>query len=273
MFKSPPDPPRNSEQFLQELIDYYRALLDYHQREAAMAASSLAHLEALLNRSPTLAQQQQITLELVAASNSQRAFREQNVSTAERAIGPLLPTLEEIEQLLTANRGKMLHLDYLVRVLCGRLEDQQEESVTVAIAQLLERGASQGRWSAIPDSPDCWTIDLKDFPDLVPTPKSDKSRSRKKLISRLPLNEKLDQYNTLTEAILACLQNNVPKSMSVSEILDWFYPEGLSLEEQPKAKEAIKDVIIKKCGLPGCWKRVETGRYALNLPKTRKRKS
>jgi hypothetical protein len=272
MFKSPPEPPRNSQQFLQELVDYYRALLDHHQREAAMAASSLGHLEALLNMNPPLAQQQQVTLELVAASNSQTAIVEQKGSTAERAIGPLLPTLEEIEELLKANRGKMLHLDYLVRVLCGRLEDQQEESVTVAIAQLLERGASQGRWSAVPDSPDCWTIDLKDFPDLVSTLQSGKGRSRKKIISRLPLNEKLDQYNTLTEAILACLQNNAPKSMNVNEILDWFYPEGLSLEEQPKAKEAIKDVIIKKCGLPGCWKRVETGRYVLNLRNTRKRK-
>ncbi|NJO94399.1 MAG: hypothetical protein HC820_08835, partial [Hydrococcus sp. RM1_1_31] len=67
---SPPEPPQNSQQFLYQLVDYYRALLDYHQQAAAQAASDLAHLEALSNGFQS-SLEQQATLELAADNNIQ----------------------------------------------------------------------------------------------------------------------------------------------------------------------------------------------------------
>lgn len=266
----PPEPPKDSEQFLRELIDYYRTSLDYHQRAAAQAVASLTHLEALLDMNRASLGLQSVTLDLISNSNAIAPSELPSRQQSETVDDPSVPSLEELEELLTINRGKMLHLDYIVRVLCGKHSEVEQSEIARSVEQLLELGAKDNKWSPVPDSPGCWTIDLAEFPEL--TEERPKGQSRKKLISRLPINEKLDQYTSLTEAIRGCLENNATKSMSVGEILDWFYPEGIPSENRQRAREAIKDVIIKKCGLPGCWKRVAIGRYALNPAHSKKRK-
>ncbi|NJP20489.1 MAG: hypothetical protein HC763_17475 [Hydrococcus sp. CRU_1_1] len=262
----PPEPPKDTEQFLQELIDYYRTLLDYHQRAAAQAVASLTHLEALLDMSRASASlgRQSVTLDLISNSNAiappELPSMQQSEETLESHLS--IPTLEDLEELLTINRGKILHIDYIVRILCGKQSEEEQQEIARSVEQLLESGTHEGKWSSIPDSPGCWTLDLTEFPDLIK--EQSKGQSRKKLISRLPINERLDQFTSLTEAIRGCLEANAPKSMNVGEMLEWFYPEGIASEKKQRAREAIKDVIIKKCGLPNCWKRVAIGRYALN---------
>jgi hypothetical protein len=59
----------------------------------------------------------------------------------------------------------MLHLDYIVRKLYGRLPPDILAPVTERTRQQLAVGARVGKWFAVPDSPDCWTIDLQEFPD------------------------------------------------------------------------------------------------------------
>lgn len=270
----PPHPPSNSDRFLQELIDYYRALLDYHQKSAVQAASSLAHVEALLNAKSSLVLQTSKPLEQVSHNGKQNSISaleeiaptvEEFLSLERPAVDVSLPTLDHIEELFKANRGAMLHLDYIVRVLCGRLEDDALERVNQEVAQLLELGVSQGKWFAIPDSPDCWTIDLKDFPELTSEKTVNKVRSRRKLLSRLPEDGKVHQYPTLTDAIVACLQDNVPKALTINQMLDWFYPEGMPAEDKKRARQAIRDIVMKKCGRANCWKRVGTGIYTVNF--------
>jgi hypothetical protein len=264
----PPEPPKNSEQFLHELVNYYRALLNYHQRSAALAASRLAHVEVLLNLGQPIFEQQ-ATLESASDNGVKKTVERQEAPISAKlpsleqlgasAIQLSFPNLEDLEELLKINRGKMLRLDYIVRILCGRLADEELNSVTQVVEQLLEQGASQGRWAAVPDSPGCWTIDLGEFPELAVSPT--KGRSRKKGVSRLPDNEKLDRYKNLTEAIKTCLEENAPKALSINDILDWFYPNGLPIEYRKRARQAIRDVVIKKCGQVGCWKRFAVGFY------------
>jgi hypothetical protein len=300
----PPEPPKDTEQFLRELIDYYRASLDYHQRAAAQAVASLTHLEALLDMSRASLGRQSVTLDLISNSNAiappelpsmqqsqETVENEPSIPTTEQLketvesepsiptteqlkeaveSEPSIPTLEELEELLTINRGKILHIDYIVRILYGKQSEEEQQEISRSVEQLLELGSKEGKWSPVPDSPGCWTLDLTEFPEL--TKERPKGQSRKKLISRLPINDKLDQFTSLTEAIRGCLEANAPKSMNVAEMLEWFYPEGIVSEKKQRAREAIKDVIIKKCGLPDCWKRVAIGRYALNPSSSKKRK-
>jgi hypothetical protein len=284
----PPEPPKDTEQFLRELIDYYRASLDYHQRAAAQAVASLTHLEALLDMSRASLGRQSVTLELISNSNAiappelpsmqqskETVESEPSIPTTEQSqeaveSEPSTPTLKELEELLTINRGKILHIDYIVRILCGKQSEEEQQEIAGSVEQLLELGSKEGKWSPVPDSPGCWTLDLAEFPELIK--ERPKGQSRKKLISRLPINDKLDQFTSLTEAIRGCLEANAPKSMNVAEMLEWFYPEGIPSEKKQRAREAIKDVIIKKCGLPDCWKRVAIGRYALNPSSSKKRK-
>jgi hypothetical protein len=254
----PPEPPRNSEQFLHELVNYYRALLNYHQSSAAFAASSLAHVEALLSLGqPTFAPPQQTTLELMPDNGMKRTINQPSLEQPE-AIAPSLPSFNDVELILNANRGKMLHLDYIVRILCGRMADKELNLAKQVIEQLLEQGASQGKWYAVPDSPDCWTIDLREFPELAPPRKSKYGNRRGE--PRLPANEILDRHKNLTAAIKTCLEENA-KPMTINSMLDWFYPDGLLPEQRKRARQAIRDVVIKKCGQIGCWKRFATGLY------------
>jgi hypothetical protein len=271
----PPQPPSNSDRFLHDLIDYYRALLDYHQKLATQAASSLAHIEALLNAKSFTWQQSQ-PLERVSYNGKQNDISTleeiaptiEEFLTLERPdvdVDVSLPSLDHIEELFKVNRGKMLHLDYIVRVLCGHLEGETLERVTEEIVQMLELGVSQGKWFAILDSPNCWTLSLEDFPELTSEKTINKVRTRRKLISRLPDNGKVHQYPTLTDAIVACLQENAPKALTINQMLDWFYPEGMPTEDKKRARQAIRDIVMKKCGRDNCWKRVGTGIYTVNF--------
>ncbi len=46
----PPSPPEKATEYLQELGEYYRELIEYHQQAAILAAQQLVHVEALLGK-------------------------------------------------------------------------------------------------------------------------------------------------------------------------------------------------------------------------------
>jgi hypothetical protein len=66
---------------------------------------------------------------------------------------------------LEAGRGKLLHLGFIVRQLYGRLPPEILAEVTERTRQQMAEGAKAEKWFAVPDSPDCWTIDLGEFPE------------------------------------------------------------------------------------------------------------
>lgn len=47
---SPPSPPEKATEYLEELGEYYRELMEYHQKAAMIAAQQLVHVEALLGK-------------------------------------------------------------------------------------------------------------------------------------------------------------------------------------------------------------------------------
>jgi hypothetical protein len=272
---SPPEPPQNSQQFLYQLVDYYRALLDYHQQAAALAASNLAHVEALTHRFQS-SLEQQATLELTSDNNIQSLDSQVKLPTVSETVAPepseavsqklTLPSLQELEDLLKANRGKMLHLDYIVRILCGRLTDNELNLVTQVTEHLLEGGVKENRWASVPDSPGCWTIALEDIPAITPQTKAKTNgKSPRVLTSRLPQSDRLKRYQTLTAAIEACMDDKAPNAIAVDDILGWLYPYELSTQQTKRAREAVSDILSKKCGQAGYWKRVTKGRYVRDL--------
>lgn len=275
-FPSPPPPPSGGNQLLNQLADYYRQLVEYHQRAAELATQQLAHVEALLN--PSL-----IELDFLAIHSH---FDSQNNRDRLEDIIPLLelPSSHELEleedenvigkegatitddliELLETNRGKILHIDYIVRKLYGTVPSEDLIEVTQATKKLLEEGAKQKKWYAMPDSPGCWTIDIKEFPDFFITKKNPSPQKKPAHLppfsSRLPYSEKLAQYDTTTAAISACLQENYSHTMTTTEVLDWLYPEGINQKQRKKAAEAINNILTKGVGLKG-WQRVAPGQY------------
>ncbi|MGF1540032.1 MAG: hypothetical protein ACFCU5_06205 [Pleurocapsa sp.] len=278
MWLEPPaKPSQNTEQALVELANYYRQLVVYHQQSAAIAASQLAQIETLLNPSLTSSPTwQSIPFnsvvnppELVAELATERK------SLPERQ----LPTPEEfvksIQSILAVNRGKILRLDYLVLEIAENygFPPSQYPALKQQLKQTLDKGEHQGLWASIPDSVDCWTLDLQDFPDLVPQSLS-KSRSTKKSKtkrssraaynrSRLPNLGRMKEYETLTAAISQCLREYAPQTVDAHQVMDWIYPDGLSDKVRNKAYQAISDGLNKGCSRKH-WERAEIGWYYLD---------
>ena len=229
-FPPPPEPPTVAEEFLHQLADYYRQLVEYHQRAATAAAQQLAHLEALLHPERLLDFPKDVPYWQLPVASDQS-----------RSVAPH-------EAISVTNEQESL---------TGHCE-----SVTAATRQLLEEGATQGKWCAVPDSPDCWTIDLKDFPDLAAT-KPDQGRSKpqaKHSLRTIPDCEKLVQYGTVKAAIAACLEEHSPVPMTIWQVVDWFYPQGQPSEVRRKAYGAISKALSDGCDRLG-WRRVSPGRY------------
>lgn len=274
-FPPPPEPPTGGEEFLHQLADYYRSLVEYYQRAATAAAQQLAHLEAILHPERLLdfptdapywltaetvtSQQLPVSSETPEQETAPLTDDQETGEQEELVPAPSSPRLEPsqiLTLLLEAERGKVLHLDFIIRKLYGRLSEGELPRVTTATRQLLAQGVSQGKWYAVPDSPDCWTLELSDLADFLPTASS-KSSSTTEL---LPGCDKLDQYENIKTAIAACLEEHSPESMTIQQVIDWFYPQGVPQALKKRVYELISKGLTQGCNRLG-WRRVSPGRY------------
>lgn len=271
MWLEPPAKPnQNTEQALSDLANYYRQLVVYHQQSAAIAASQLANLETVLNsRWQSDSVWQSPTPPSFEPTNYGAMIAELE-DTPKRLHLIKLPDAEELiadlQRILASNRSKMVHLDYLILEIAEthNIPRQQRQELREIVRQLLMQGERQGLWASIVDSPDCWTIDLRDFPDLS-TPATSKRKQKKAPRraynrSRLPNTGKMKEYETLTAAISQCLREHAPRTMDAHQVMDWIYPEGLSEKWRNKAYQAVSDGLNKGCSRKH-WEREEIGWY------------
>jgi hypothetical protein len=192
--------------------------------------------------------------------HNEETFENNSTPSEEPTVVTEETLLEVLAIELESNRGKMLHLDYLVRKLYGEVDSSFLESATEETKALLGKGTAQQRWFAVPDAPDCWTIDLKEFPDLTEPPKPSgkkppSSHPRKTLVG----SERLARYATVAEALAACLEEHYPNSMTSEQIADYFYPDGLSKSKREKVLASLGKALSK--GNNKSWRRVRVGQY------------
>ena len=198
--------------------------------------------------------------------------------SSESALEQEITAHQAIANILEANKGKILQIDYLIWELYGQMNEKALMSVKTEVERVLSQGQKDGYWYAIPDSPGCWTVDLSYFPELASNlakvSSSDKKSSTKKktsntnnkspqarpTYSRLPYSPKLEQYVTLTAALAQILQESYPQAMNIDAILQWFYPDGLSSSDRKQARASINDMLNKGSGYKG-WKRIKAGQY------------
>lgn len=72
----PPSPPAGTTEYLAQLADYYRDLVEYHQKAAIVAAQQLGHVEALLGTEPVLPQAVETQSWLVDEAKNHRPIPE-----------------------------------------------------------------------------------------------------------------------------------------------------------------------------------------------------
>ncbi len=276
----PPKPPQETEQTLAHLASYYRQLIAYHQQSAAIASSKLSQVEALLTTntaylSPSWQYSSPSPLHLGNTPELVAEFEESvQTSLPEVKLPPTETLTKTLQQILKRNKGKMLRLDYLCLEVAEKLSipPHAQSQLKPKLRELLQQGEGFNLWCGVPDSPDCWTLNLGDFPDLKPESTEKKPKKRKKPptytkkpynLSRLPECPKLDHYGTLTATIRACLKENYPTDMDANEVMDWMFPKGLDGKDKAKAYQAISDGLNKGCSRKH-WTRVEVGRYVWN---------
>ncbi|ELS04368.1 hypothetical protein Xen7305DRAFT_00040990 [Xenococcus sp. PCC 7305] len=281
----PPKPPQETEQTLAQLAHYYRQLITYHQQAAAIASSKLSQVDALITASSfsSVAASWQYPTASPTASLNRAANPELTAEIEE--VPQILPEIKLptkdvltkiIQEILTSNKGKMLRLDYLALEVGEKISilPLYQPQVKARVSQILQQGEDFGLWSNVPDSPECWTLDLADFPDLLNRPPSSRSTTTKKRRrkstkakkshnrTRLPPCTKIDEHETLTGAIKACLREHYPKTMDAHEVLAWMYPEELDGPTKNKAYQAVSDGLNKGCSRKH-WQRVEIGIYTV----------
>lgn len=274
----PPKPAPETEQALSQLATYYRQLIAYHQQSSAIASSKLAQIEALLtaNSFSLNTSWQYDSLSSLSPGNAPELvaeLEEETKSLPEVKLPPKEELSKTLQKILKANKGKMLRLDYLSLEVGEKLAvfPLYQPQLKAQLQQILEQGTDFGLWASVPDSPECWTYNLADFPDLSFPSTSPKKKARSKKtgkkrpynLSRLPPCIRIDEYGTLTGAIRECLSQYAPQSLDAHQVMAWMYPDGLSEKDKPKAYQAVSDGLNKGCSRKH-WQRVEVGRYTIN---------
>jgi len=80
---------------------------------------------------------------------------------------PLLPQYanltkqQAVEKLLSEHSGSILDTDYIIYSLQGKLEPEEIKQEKLRMYDTLKKGAEKGMWDRVPDSPGCYTLDLK----------------------------------------------------------------------------------------------------------------
>ncbi|MEA5502091.1 hypothetical protein VB735_03005 [Halotia wernerae UHCC 0503] len=169
---------------------------------------------------------------------------------------PMLPQhyplsrMEAIKKLLEEHSGTVCHIDFIVRSLYGDLEQPVFKVVKGRVQSSLTQGRKRNAWSAIPDEPGCYTLDLS----LVKSNRTHNSYSqvakhKKKKPIVLPqtnvipmLKEFEGQF--LIYALSSFFEQNPGKVFTVAEIIAGLYGE-LDDEEVREVKSKVLNELSR----------------------------
>jgi hypothetical protein len=264
----PPSQPLPSKQTLKELADYYRQLIEYYQKAAAQAEEKLFYVEALLN--PIQIFDAEASAEGYLALSAVESYNSDSESDVGVENLDQENLILQIVEILEANRGKILQIDYLIWEIFGNQDEKVQLALKSEVGKILKLGEQDGFWDAVPDSPGCWTIDLNDFPDFkkqtqasLSNGKKNNTRSKQAHPTGLPNSQILEQFDTLHSAIFECLQIHYPGMMDVSIVLQWLYPDGLSPSQEKIVSPIVTKTLSKGCGKG--WQYVGKGLYVWDI--------
>ncbi|QSJ18129.1 hypothetical protein JYQ62_04640 [Nostoc sp. UHCC 0702] len=149
---------------------------------------------------------------------------------------PMLPEhqpltrMEAIKKLLQEHLGTVCHIDFIVRSLYGDLVPTVFKVVKGRVQSSLTQGRERNAWSAIPDEPGCYTLDLSLVTSNRTNGYSQAGKNKKKKPVVLPKTRvvpmlKAFEGQFLIDALTSFLQQNPGKFFSVAEIITGIYGE------------------------------------------------
>ncbi|MEC4816400.1 MAG: hypothetical protein SAK29_24505 [Scytonema sp. PMC 1069.18] len=191
---------------------------------------------------------------------------------------PMLPhyqtlsRLEAIEKILHENVGTVCHIDFIVRALYGDLESNVFKVVKSRVQSSLTHGKEKSYWSAVPDEPGCYTLDLNLVTSADSKNKSKALKPKKKKPFMLPKARRvsmLPEYEGkfLIDAICILLQKNSGRVFSVADVILGLYGE-IDAEQLREIKTAVHNELSRGHRI-GRFSRVpeKLGYYSWDLSK------
>ncbi|BAZ50548.1 hypothetical protein NIES4103_31640 [Nostoc sp. NIES-4103] len=168
---------------------------------------------------------------------------------------PMLPEhqplsrMEAIKKLLQEHVGTVCHIDFIVRSLYGDLEPTVFKVVKGRVQSSLTQGRERNAWSAIPDEPGCYTLDLNLVTSNRTNGYSQAGKNKKKKPVVLPKTRvvpmlKAFEGQFLIDALSSFLQQNAGKFFSVAEIIAGIYGQ-LDYEEVREIKSKVLNELSR----------------------------
>jgi hypothetical protein len=149
---------------------------------------------------------------------------------------PMLPEykdcinrIEAIKRVLQAYSGTVCHIDFIVRSLYGDIDPSIFKVVKGRVQSSLTQGKGSS-WSAIPDEPGCYTLDLKllNANHSYASTKTLPQKKKKPLIfpkTKIVPMLRAFEGQFLIDAITSLLRQNSGKVFTVAEVIAGLYGE------------------------------------------------
>lgn len=160
-----------------------------------------------------------------------------------------LTRMEAIKKLLQEHLGTVCHIDFIVRSLYGDLEPSVFKVVKGRVQSSLTQGRERNAWSAIPDEPGCYTLDLS----LVTSNRThgySQAAKNKKKKSVIPPQTKvvpmLKAYEGqfLIDALTSLFKQNPGQIFTVAEVITGIYGE-LDSEQIREIKSKVLNELSR----------------------------
>jgi hypothetical protein len=202
-------------------------------------------------------------LDSLKADNSLSQFRNSDNFASERRYYvskgeevPMLPhygnmtRMEALKKLLREYIGTVCHIDFIVRSLYGDLESTIFKVVKGRVQSSLTQGRESGYWSAIPNEPGCYTLDLNSLGPIhargiskgIKSTKTNKNfaKPQSKTVAMLPQFD--GQF--LIDALTLLLEQNAGRIFNVNEIINGIYGH-LDAEEVREVKNKVLNELSR----------------------------
>jgi hypothetical protein len=158
--------------------------------------------------------------------------------------------MEALKKLLHEYVGTVCHIDFVVRSLYGDLESTIFKVVKGRVQSSLTQGRESGYWSAIPNEPGCYTLDLNALgpiqgKGISRSIKSSKTNKHfvKPQMKIVPMLAQFDgQF--LIDALTLFLEQNAGRIFNVNEIVNGIYGH-LNGEEVREVKNKVLNELSR----------------------------
>jgi hypothetical protein len=174
-----------------------------------------------------------------------------------------------VEKFLLENEGKAFHIDDITRGLHGELEADAIRAERSRMYDTLKKGVAKGLWSAVPNSNNYYTIDLKSLHSTIeqvelllesplnPTP----ARRSKYSQSLLPRYRQM----ALSEAVALVVQENAGEILTPERVTRELFSD-VSQTALKKAQAQVNK-WLRAGAKQGRWQRVpgQIAQYILAL--------